>query len=149
MVQFSKGRKPNGEGRLSLQKKWRKENAAKLAALIVPLLDHDVVEQTGSLFPRRLDLRKPRCRALVCLKSFTGRFYTQKLCAQVVKNILRALDFTVTKDPRMSWDEYVLAQARRLQKLAKKSKRVHKKKSRQKKMDNVETQPLETRFNYL
>lgn len=51
-------RKPNGKGRLAVQKNRRKALSVALGKALLKVLDVDKIEKTGDIFPRLCDLRK-------------------------------------------------------------------------------------------
>ena len=60
------------------------------------------------------------------LRSFGGRVFTLKVCSQITRVLIQKLPFDLSKDPRQSMAELIKSQALRLQKLARRSKRVRK-----------------------
>ena len=133
-------RKPFGQGKLAQQRNRREDIAKTLSSKILQILDLDIVESTGCIFPRKLDLRMVKNRKYMFLKKQVGRIFTMKVCVAVVRKVVASLPFSLTKDPRSTLDDFIRAQAKRLQTLARKSKRVSLKK---KTMDNMETQAYE------
>ena len=118
-------RKPHGFGRQAVQAKKRKELAKKVSDLILHVLDLESVERNGVLFPRRLDLRRVKNRRFATLQHvhddvFSRRGFAWALCEMWSRVVAIFLD----KDPKLSVEDHLLAQARRLQTLAKKSKRL-------------------------
>lgn len=57
------------------------------------------------------------------LAEFGGRTFTKRLSLQVCRRLIAMLPFTLAKDPKQPMENFVEAQAIRLQKLAKKAKR--------------------------
>lgn len=139
-------RKPHGFGRQAVQAKKRKELAKKVSDLILHVLDLESVERNGVLFPRRLDLRRVKNRRFATLQHVHGRVFTKRFCLGVVRNVVASLPFSLTKDPKLSVEDHLLAQARRLQTLAKKSKRLG---AKTKMADDMDTQPYDSRLSIL
>ena len=98
---------------------------------LVGILDVDNVQQTGALFPRCVNLRKRGNKKFLFLRSFNGRVFTERLRLSVCKLLLLKLD--VAREPGMDLHEVAKAQAVRLKRLAKRSKRIS--------MREQETQP--------
>lgn len=129
---MARPKKPDGQGRISLQKARRKMLAAEIADRLAQHMDLEAIEASSALFPRACSLRKRRNRCMFsCLRSTRGRVFARKVCILVCKKLLAKLPFRVNHDPKESTETYVAAQARRLACLAKKVKR----------MDWLETQP--------
>lgn len=123
---YGHGRKPNGQGRLALQKKRRDNLACVISEKISNSLDHEVVEQTGSLFPRVCNLRKRDHRRFSFLKHVGEgkRMFTKKLCHSVTKKVARSLPYQLVFDPKLTLEQHLQAQATRLQLLARRVKRM-------------------------
>lgn len=116
-------RKPHGLGRAAIQKRRRDDLAAQVAGKLLEELDLDYVEQTGSLFPRRCNLRKKVAWKFLFLKSIPGRAFTKRLCLGVTRRVACALPFQLPVDPKEGMEGHLKAQAGLLQKLAKRCKR--------------------------
>lgn len=119
---FGSMRKPFGEGKLACQRQRRKQLCKKLSAQLLGILDVELAERTGCLFPRCQDLRKRHNQKFRILRHYSGRVFTQKLCLTVCKSLMRQLNLAV--DPSLDLDTAARSQAKRLQKLAKRSKRL-------------------------
>ena len=116
-------RKPFGHGRLALQKKRRAKMARDMAKQFLDALDLDRVESSGAVFARHT--RRQEQKAFQFLKGFEGRVYTSKLCVAVVRKISQALPFRIASDPNTTWEEYLAAQAKRLQAVARRVRRMN------------------------
>ena len=126
-------RKPHGQGRLSHQRARRLKLATDVAKRLENTMDHDQIEATGSLFPRSCSMRTARNkRMFACLRDMKGRVFTKRLCTMICKRLLSNLPFKLNGAPRESPEDYLDAQAGRLARLAKKSKRM---------ADDLDTQP--------
>ena len=96
-------------------------------------MDLDAIESTGSLFPRSCSMRTAKNkRMFACLREMKGRVFTKRLCKMISKRLLSNLPFKLNGGPRQSAEDYLDAQAGRLARLAKKSKRM---------ADDLDTQP--------
>ena len=123
---------PYGTGRKASQKARRIALAQKIADAIFPHLDLDWIESTGSLFPRKVDLRKRKTRlTFQHLAAYKGRVFTKRLCLLVTRKLHRMLPFDLARSPRESKLDCLTIQSERLHLLAKKCKRM---------TDNTETQ---------
>ena len=117
-------RKPHGQGKLACQRAVRGKLTREVGDTLLSLLDEDTVEATGNLFPRKLDFRRRAIRPFLSLQKYSGRVFTRKLCHSIVRYVVGRLPFSLPRAPRSSLDEVIQAQATRLQKLAKRSKRI-------------------------
>ena len=120
------GRKCHGEGRASIQKKQGIERQDEIAGWLIPLLDLERVERTGTLFPRGT-IKKVKVKAIFhpWISQLQGRrILTTALCRAVVRSILGQLQFVPPRDPKMSLWTYVCMQGRRFQTLARSAKRL-------------------------
>ncbi|CAK9006842.1 unnamed protein product [Durusdinium trenchii] len=132
-------RQPHGEGKLSVQRKRRETLASDIAQKLLQCLDLDYVEATGSLFPRKCNLRRRSAKKFRFLKAHTGRVFTKRLSQDITRQVALGLPFRIPVDPKGGLEEHCRAQALLLQKLAKRCKRAF-----SEKMDAVETQPYDT-----
>lgn len=126
-------RAPHGAGKRAVQKARRDRLVKEVVERLLRVLDVQSIEETGAIFPRCTNLRKRRNRRFLCLRSWPGRVFTKKLCTRVCKDLALRLD--MAREPGLDFKAFATQQAERLQRLAKKSKRVG--------MDNVETLPHE------
>ena len=128
-------RKPDGHGRVALQKKLRGDRANFITKLLLDRLDVDQIRRSMVIFPKNVSLRKRKWRrALRCLAYVTGRVYTKKLCMSVVKKILRSLPFEINLQPGQTLRDFVEAQGERMRRCAKSVRKMG---------DLDETQPLD------
>ena len=116
------GRKKHGEGKHATQKAKRRDLASHLVCQLQRVLDIDHVQDTGTLFPRCVHLRKTKNRIFTFLRTFKGRIFTRKLCQSVCRKLL--LRLAVPLDPQKDIKEIANIQALRLQKLARRAKRL-------------------------
>ena len=94
-------------------------------------MDHEKVQNTGTIFPRLCDLRRRTQRKYLFLKTeVSGRVFTEQVCRMITRKIIKSLPYRLPVDPTTTLEKHVEAQALRLQKLARRCKR----------MDTVETQ---------
>ena len=118
-------KKQHGCGRMVKQRVLRSQRAKWLAFALFHRLDLDAVERSMVLIPAAVNLKKGRWRrtfaVLTCLE---GRIYTKRMCQSVIRRLLRMVPFTISIPPNSTISEFVMAQAERLQKVAKAAKRM-------------------------
>ena len=114
--------------RASVQKRMRCGNAKFVVRRLGSLCEEDSVEavnRTGELFPRgslqRLAVR--RLFSFVHEPACHGRFFTARLCKQVVRKLVREGRMNPPLDPQDSVADWIAKQAKRLQYICKRSKR--------------------------
>ena len=127
-------------GRKAQQTARRRSIANEVAQKIFPLLDMETLEETGTLYPRRCDMRKKKNRRIYSfLKDYGGRVFTSRLNLLVTKKLVKMLPFELARNPRESQRDLLLKQAKRLGDLARRSKRTRMVKED---IDNVDTVPM-------
>ena len=114
--------------RAHVQKQMRCGNAKFIVHRLSSLCEEPSVErinQTGELFPRgslqRLQVR--RLFSFVHDPICHGRFFTARLCKQVVRKLLREGRMSPALDPDDSIDAWIRKQAKRLQYICMRAKR--------------------------
>lgn len=128
-------RQAHGEGRRAQQKRRRIEIQNMIVQWILPLLEVEAIQSTGSLFPRG-SLKSRRNRAIFSpwVRRLSGsRVLTAGLCRGVCRGIVHELNFHPPRSPTQSFTEYIRMQGKRFQILCKAAKKL-------KAMDNSETQ---------
>ena len=119
------GKKQSGCGRMAKQRVLRSQRAKWLAFARFQRLDVDAVERSMVLVPAAVNLKKRRWRRMFAiLTCLEGRVYTTRMCQSVVRRLLRMLPFAISIAPNSTISEFVMAQAERLQKVAKAAKRM-------------------------
>lgn len=132
-------RRAHGEGRRAEQKRARIRIQNMIVQWILPLLEVELIESTGSLFPRG-SLKSRRNKAIFSpwVHRLCGsRVLTAGLCRGVCRGIVHKLNFHPPRAPAQTFPEYIRTQGRRFQTLCRAAKKLP-----HKAMDNVETQPI-------
>ena len=116
--------KPRGEGVAAIQRDMRNKKAQQVVDWVMPLLDLDLVESSGELWPRG-SLKKKKIQQIMYpwIKKTSGRWFTMTTAKLVCRKLWDALPMVPNRDPNLKFSAYIKVQAIRLMSLASAAKK--------------------------